>query len=544
MATITDLSRTFDGWLRWLRLRRAVSWAVRGLLFGLAVSLGIGLFGLLQARLLRNEFLALVGFSALIFSSGAALAAYFWPVQRIKAARTFDRAFGLQERVSTAMELSGTERTDKETFGVSGELVRRQLQDAIEAARMVKPQLSLPMRFQLREGLFALILVILLSLTWFQGGNLFVAAQQARSVQQAAAAQAEKIKTLLANTQSNPDLTPAQKQALSAPLQQALNQLNDNSSQEGSVSTLTSAGEKLQALSSPQAAQMTQALQAAGSQAAGQSGSPLQSVGQKLAQGNSLSAAAQLGQIDPSKLSLAQASQLASQLQDMAKGLSATNPQLASQLNAAADALKSGNTAAAQQALQPAAQSMAQAGQQAAFSQAAGQAAQQMQQGAGQMLAAGGGQQPGNSVASAGQAAGQGPGQGQGAGQNPQSGATGGAGSGHGQGTGGNGHAAGSTPIQQGNGPGNGGETTYEKIYAPSLLGGNGGQTLNLPSSGQDGTAIGQGPTTPSDPGQSQVPYQQVYSQYDQANNQAIENGSVPLEFMQVIKSYFDSLKP
>ena len=533
MMTITDLSVIFAGWLRWLRLRRAVNGALRGLLLGLAISLCVGLVGLFQARLLRSEFLALVGAALVIFPIAGALLAGFWPVRRLDAARYFDRVFGLQERLSTALEL----HLPLHSHEAPGELVQQQLDDTVAAARKVKPGQALPLRLQARDGLLALILVALLGLTWFRGESFFQAAEQARSVQQAAAAQAEKIQTLITNTQNNPNLTPAQKQAITAPLQQALDQLNDNPSQEASVSTLVSTGQKLQALSSPKADQASQALQAAGSQAAGQSGSPLQSVGQKLAQGDMNSAASQLGQIDPSKLSPAQAGELASQLQDMAQGLAATNPQLAAQLNAAAKALKSGNTAAAQQALQQAAQSMAQAGQQAAFSQAAGQAAQQMQQGAGQMLAAGG------SATTAQQGQGQ-PQASTGSSQNPQNGSSG-SGSGHGQGQGtAGGQAAGSTPIQQGNGPGGKDQTTYEQIYAPSLLGGNNGQTLNLPSSGQNGSVIGQGPVTPSTSGQSLVPYQQVYSQYDQANQQAIENGSVPLEFMQIIKSYFDSLKP
>jgi hypothetical protein len=55
---------------------------------------------------------------------------------------------------------------------------------------------------------------------------------------------------------------------------------------------------------------------------------------------------------------------------------------------------------------------------------------------------------------------------------------------------------------------------------------------------------IGEGPTTPGDPGKSLVPYSEVYSQYEQVNNQAIENGEVPAQFTQIIKNYFDSLKP
>lgn len=161
-----------------------------------------------------------------------------------------------------------------------------------------------------------------------------------------------------------------------------------------------------------------------------------------------------------------------------------------------------------------------------------------MQQGAGQVIAAGGGQQQANQ-------AGQGAGAGQGSNQGQGNG-TGVAGAGRGSGTGDNptGQEAGSSPIQQGNGPGDGGETSYEQIYAPELLGGEGGTQVDLPGTGEDGEVIGEGPTTPGDPGRSLVPYSEVYSQYEQVNNQAIENGEVPAQFTQIIKNYFDSLKP
>jgi hypothetical protein len=161
-----------------------------------------------------------------------------------------------------------------------------------------------------------------------------------------------------------------------------------------------------------------------------------------------------------------------------------------------------------------------------------------MQQGAGQVLAAGGGQQQANQGGQGQQGT-----QGQGANQGGQQQGSG-AGRGSGASEGQTGNEAGSSPIQQGNGPGDGGETAYEQIYAPTLLGGEGGPQVDLPGTGEGGEVIGQGPTTPGDPGTSLVPYSEVYSQYEQINNQAIENGEIPAQFTQIIKNYFDSLKP
>jgi hypothetical protein len=107
------------------------------------------------------------------------------------------------------------------------------------------------------------------------------------------------------------------------------------------------------------------------------------------------------------------------------------------------------------------------------------------------------------------------------------------------------GNEANSSPIAQGNGPGDGAETSYEQIYAPNLLGVEGGLQVNLPSSGENnGEVIGQGPTTPSDPGTSLVPYSEVFSQYEQINNQAMDNNEVPSQFTEIIRDYFSSLKP
>src|SRR5689334_22294747 len=153
MTTVTELSQTLNGWFRWMRFRRALTWALRGLVCGLALALAIGLAGVLQARLLRDEFLALVGLSGLIFSPGVGLAAYLWPIQPLKAARYFDLVFHLNERVSTALELyPGKTQTEK----ASPELVRQQLEDTLQAARAVRPSRDLPLRLHPRDGLLAL----------------------------------------------------------------------------------------------------------------------------------------------------------------------------------------------------------------------------------------------------------------------------------------------------------------------------------------------------------------------------------------------------
>ncbi len=522
MSTISELNQPLHAWIRRLRMQRALAWSLRGFIAGMLASLAAGSFMLYQAKILRAEFLALVLSASLLAAILFGLTAALWRIRPLDAARRFDLLFHLDERVSTAVELT------RLPSRIPPEILDRQLADAVTAARNVNPRRDLPLRAQPREGLIALLSIALIALVWFRGEAMFQAAQQARAVEQAVQEQVTQIEEIIQQIEANETLTEEQKQALTDPLKEAQQALQDNPSLENSVSTLTNTGEQLQALSDPQAQQMGEALKEAGNQLANQNGSPLESVGEQLAQGNAVNAATELANMDLSQLSAEEQAQLAEQLSAMAESLQSTNPELANQLNQAAEALQNGDTASAQQALNQAAQSLAQAGQQVASSQAASQAASQLQQGAGQVLAAGGGQQASQ------------------ANQGGQNSANGGAGSGSGNeaGESQSGNESGSDPIAQNNGPGDGGESTYEQIYAPQLLGGEGGEQVNLPPSNQGGDVIGQGPTTPGEPGASTVPYNEVFSQYEQVNNEAIESGAVPPSFIQIVKNYFDSLKP
>lgn len=524
MTTFDELSRILTHWQKRLRLQRTLSWSLRGLAFGFALGLILGTVGVLQARLLRTEFLALTAALALAAPLLAGIIAWLLPVDALKSARTFDRVFHLNERISTALEMK-----DKPP----SRMLQQQLEDAVASARSVNPRRGLPLKFNRLEAASTLVLAALLALVWFRGGAWFQASQQARAVEEAVAAQEQKIEELLTEINNNDALTDEQKEALSEPLEQALNELEQNPSMESSVSVLTSTGEQLQAMSDPQAEQTTQALQQTGQELASQEGSPLEAAGGELANGNFINAAAELANLDVSQLDAGEAQQLSDQLEQMADAVEAANPELTEKLNQAAEALQRGDYDAAQQALDEAAQEMMQTGQQAAFSQQASQAAQTMQEGAGQVMAAGGSQQ---GQAQAGQ---------QGSGQSGENSGNDGSGSRSGEADGSSspGDEAGSSPIEQ-DAVSDGGESTYEQIYAPQFAGGENGESLGLPSSGEDGETIGQGPTTPSEDGESLVPYTEVYSQYETINQQAIENGDVPFEFLQIIRNYFDSLKP
>jgi len=528
MTTINHLSHTLAQWILWMRLQRALTWYLRGLAVALGLSLLAGGVGLYQAKLLKKEFLALTIFCVTALPLAFAIAAYFWKIQTLQAARYFDRVFHLGERVSTALELQNENH--------SVEIVQKQLDDAVSVSRQISPRRDLPLRFPKLDLALALFFTLLLGTLWFRGETLFAAASQQRAVEETIAAEQAKIEEIIKEINTSESLTDEQKEALAKPLEDALKELDDNPTMEGAVSTLVSTSEELKALSNQQALQTQQALTETGSSLAAQEGTPLEAVGKNLAKGNFAGAASELANMDLSQMTPEQLQKLAEQLEAMAESLAATNPELAQQLMDAAQAIRNGDMAAAQQAMSSAASQMVQAGQQITSAQMANQAAGQLQQGAGQVLAAGGGGKspqanastPGQGNQQSGQGNGGG-GSGSGSGSAPQSNQSGG--------------EASSSPIPQNNGAGNGGESAYEQIYAPALLGGAGGDMLGVPTSGEDGEVIGTSPTTAED-GESLVPYTEVYSQYNQFNRQALENGEVPVQFMDVVRNYFGSLQP
>lgn len=525
MNPFDELTHHLETWMRWRRIRRGVMWGLRGLSLGLFLSLLWGMAGVLQGWFLQTELIAFTIGLTLAVTLAAGLGAALWPLMRLQAARDFDCAFGLRERVSTALELHANPDL------APAELRQRQLEDALTAARRVNPRRDLPLRLKPLELLLPLALTGALFIGYAQSERAFQATRQARAVEQAVQEQTKAIEELLKQVQANPGLTEEQKKALTAPLAQALQELQQAHGQESAVSVLFKSSEQMQALTHPQTEKTTEALQQAGQTLADQEGTPLQTAGQQLAEGNLVSAAAELLKINPQTLSPEEAAQMAQQLQQLAQAVQASNPQLAQQLNQAAQALQNGNVAAAQQALQQVAQTLAQIGQQQAINQAAAQVAAQLQQGAGQILAMGGSPVSGQTASGSSQDAqgstGAGSGKETGANPNAQAGEV---------------LSSSDLPEKQ---PGDGGETTYEQIYAPSLLGGEDGPQVGLNSgSGQEGEVIGQRPATPGQDGQSLVPYTQVLAQYEELNRRAIESGQIPLQFRQIIRNYFDSLKP
>jgi hypothetical protein len=84
-------------------------------------------------------------------------------------------------------------------------------------------------------------------------------------------------------------------------------------------------------------------------------------------------------------------------------------------------------------------------------------------------------------------------------------------------------------------------------VYVPFANPGTSGEEIFIPGqdTGQGQTEVREG----QDPlagaaNPALVPYQQVFGQYLQAANQAVESGTIPLLLRDYIKSYFTQLEP
>lgn len=547
MTTLTELDKHLNHWLRWFRYRRAVTWAVRGLAAGLAISFALSWVTVFKGALLREEFVLLVAAIAASSITLMSVAAYLWPVSRLRAAQLFDRRFALRERVSTALELAAADRS-----AYPPDLIRRQLEDAVAASRGVRPQTHLPLRVGRTEIIAAVLLIAGILFIRVAGESFFQAALQTKAVQQAIAQEVVQLEAIRNQIEADDALTPEQRRALTAPLDEAARRLRDSQTLEQATSVFVSTEQQLEALADPQAQPQVQALRETGDSLRQDEGGPLQSFGQNLAEGDTLAAAQALHalRVDVNDLTQEETEALAQQLEHAADALEATQPELARQLRDAAQAARNGDRQAAQRALEQAAQTLTRAGQQIIASQQAGQIAAQVGQGRQRVIQAGrsaqasqgqsaqGGQLSQGDQASPAQAQGQ-------SGPDTQGdGSDGGAGRGERSGDGSLGGEAGADPIGQDNAPGDAGERVYEQIYAPQRLGGSGGEDVALPGSGEPGERIGQGNTTPGEEGRSLVPYVEVFAAYARVYRQAIESGRVPIHLRTVIREYFSSLEP
>ncbi len=341
---------------RRLRLRAACIGATYGLAVGLALGVGLGVLARVRPLFFTAQTLEWsLGALALGIVLGALVGA-LRPLSRATVAARADADLGLRERIVTALELvSGAAHST---------LAEAQLRETAalvtgrRGATSPWPRLRREQIFAL--GLGALALLALLTLPNAQDEALRRQQANARLIGQTA----QQIAQVQNGVAARGDLDPATKQAIEQQLAQLQRDLADGTADPaGAVARIAETEAQLRPLQDPNAAQRGAAIPQL-AQEFGTFGATAP-VGERLAAGDYAGASAALKNTAANLPNLDPASQaaIAQKLREAAASQAATNPQLASQLQDAADKLASGDVAGAQAALNSAADQIAQTGQ-------------------------------------------------------------------------------------------------------------------------------------------------------------------------------------
>ena len=517
--------RRWDGRRRRQEFVRALPWV---LLAGLLVAGLLALLARSRPLLTRSE-LALIAAGLLAVSvAGAAVFVWLRPRALADQARFGDRQFTLRERATTAVEIHSGR------LSVAADLAGRQLGDALQAAAVVDPVRQMPLTSRPADWLPPLTaLAALLALLWLPNPQEAILREQ-RAVAESVAEQAAALSALAEEIAADETLTEDQRDALQAPLDEALTALEQpNLSREEAVAALSQAGAEMRELSRDfEAATGSAAVEAMAEAAAALGDDPATAeLAEALAAGEAESAATAAQTLADSldELGAEERAALAERLAAAAGTLSEGDAALAESLAQAAEALSEEDVAGAQAALGEAAATLDERAQAATAAQQAAGAAEQL---AGAQQAVAGGE-TGESTAGAGDA-------------------NGGASGGEAQGGSSPGNTAGEgtgTTGQGGPAPGGG---HVENVFVPPSAGLEGeGQALELETQcltdpANCGPVAGQSPADPDAPAGagSQVPYDRVFGDYRDAAFEALSGGDIPLRLQSLVRDYFTALEP
>jgi len=348
--TATTLTRSVRRWDRRRRLALLAVWLPRGLMLGLGIGLILALMSRQKPWLLPEEVLAVTG----AISAGLVLAVlgvvWAWPRPVAHSARYFDRRFDLKERVSTALELA------EGRIAVPGPLAELQLADAAATAGRVRARARLPLRVNGRE--IAALVVLAVGLALLLRDNPQAARLRAeRALESALATQVATLEEALEAIERDPTLTPAERETLTRPLEEARDILQQpNVSQEEAVAALAEASQSLGEMADGVPPQEATAYQ--------QAARPLSDSAQTADLAEAM-ARPNLGETADALDDLAddlaaedldeqQQQNLAERLEEAANALEEQNPALAGKLREAAEALRNGDLEGAQESLREA----------------------------------------------------------------------------------------------------------------------------------------------------------------------------------------------
>lgn len=379
--TASHLTRQVRRWDRRSRVARSLVWVPRGLIAALVVGVLIALISRLRPWLLPEQIAVLTGGVALVLGLVVSGLIWLWPKPLARAARYFDRRFDLKERVSTALELSSG------VIPVPEPLVEYQLTDAVGAVQDVDVAARLPVRVRYLELLVMVLLAVLVAYLLLSDNPQVNTLLAERELQSTINEQAAEIEETIEAIEQNDALTEEEKEALTAPLEEALEILQQpDISQQEAVAAMAEAGQKLREMTDGMLDGDEQAYELAADSLSGSpSASDLAQALKKPDLGAAAAAAEELAnELAEETMSEEERQALANQLEQAADALEASNPALAEKLREAAQALRDGNMEAAQEALREAGEMLRQQEQQlqnSPLSQSAQSAMQQMNQG-------------------------------------------------------------------------------------------------------------------------------------------------------------------
>ena len=575
----SELERIVERWEQRHEWRLLSRTAPRSLIIALVASLIVGALGYFRFRL-GAEQLALIaaGFCGLGVMINL-LRTLLFPRDLPVRARYFDIEFGLQERVSTALELlSGRIKTHPE-------IAARQLDQALAAARAVDPRERIALDF--RRGELAALLALFIALLGMIALPAIVGADfLADATSPAAEEAAEDVREMIELAAKDPDLDDIQRQELLDALEVALDRLQEEDiSQEEAFAAMSQLEARLDELADElgETMELDQSALAAGLEALDEylpqdMDSGVEEPGDNL---EALSQALEQLSQDAREMSAQELQDAAQAMQAAADELAQLDAEMQQRMQDMAQAMQEGESALSEQnqAMQEAIEQQQQEAQRQANAQMSLQeqsdraqdsseaiARQQAQQGEQQQQAAQMGdssEQSESGEPRSGQQSDQQsdqarPGENQGnqqaqrnasrSGQasqrNQDSRASGG---GAGQGSPSNVSMAGSGGEDQGaetgNQPGGRSIIEYEALYSPSGIQGGGSQEIRLETDPGDMTSA-EGEFDDNPLGESRVSYDTVFSDYQQAANRALESDYVPLGLRDVVREYFTSLQP
>lgn len=473
------------------------------------------------------------------------LAAVFYSLFRRRSdmwvARRVDVDLFLKERISSSLDFYSTS-TDKELHPGDYEkhLVERLHDDALKTARGIDAGQAF--RFQrlnqplLTAGATLVICVLLMILP----NPMTALIAERRAVANEAQTQAEKIDELEKEVEESKELSETEKEELLKRLAELAKQLRANpGSREEALADLSRVEEALRQRLDPNSLSKQAAMEALAARLQELAGmEPKPESGDLSAVAEALNSLAELSNSGSESQRQAVAENLAEQ---SARASQSGQASLAQALAALAEAVRSGDKQAASQA--------AAAVQKALASANSEQARQAMLQRTLSQL-----QNSRQAMASTGKTPGNRPGQnpGQSLGQNPGQGSQQGQGVGAGGGSKANvlpPFSGGSVnvPAPGGNKPVNPADLLGQNIFVPRTKGQSDGSELEI--SGQD-TGQGQEQLSESPnplPGTTNpalVPYQEVYRQYLDSANRAMDQSYIPAHLKDYVREYFSQLEP